>query len=214
MHDADEGAMVTREFWDERYAASHRIWSGRPNPRLVEHVSAMAPGAAIDVGCGEGADAVWLASRGWEVLGVDVSSVALERAREHAVGAGVADRTSWRQLDLVAGDRLPSTADLVSVQFLHLPESVFASVYAGLADSVRPGGRLLVTGHHPADASTGLRNERLAHLLFTPEQVTAVLAPDEWQIEVADAPTREVEGESGPVTVTDSVVLATRRGSV
>ena len=205
--------MFTRDFWDERYSGSERIWSGRPNPRLVEHVSALAPRTVIDVGCGEGADAVWLASRGWEVLGVDVSGVALDRAQEHAVGAGVADRTSWRQLDLVAGERLPVTADLVSVQFLHLPESVFADVYAGLAASVRPGGRLLVCGHHPADASTGLRNERLAHLLFTPEQVTAVLDPEEWQIEVADAPTREVQSEDDPITVTDSVVLATRRDS-
>ena len=203
--------MFTRDFWDERYSTSERIWSGRPNPRLVEHVSSLAPGTAIDVGCGEGADAVWLASSGWDVLGVDVSGVALERARQHAVEAGVADRTTWRQLDLVAGERLPTTADLVSVQFLHLPESVFTAVYAGLAAAVRPGGWLLVTGHHPADAATGLRNERLAHLLFAPERVTALLDLREWRIEVADAPTREVESEGRQVVVTDSVVLASRR---
>ena len=202
--------MFTRAFWDERYSTSERIWSGRPNPRLVEHVSGLAPGTAIDVGCGEGADVVWLAARGWEVVGVDVSGVALDRARQHALEAKVADRTSWVRADLVAGEALPGTADLVSVQFLHLPESVFASVYAGLAAAVRPGGRLLVTGHHPADAATGLRNERLAHLLFAPEQVTALLDTSDWEIRVADAPTREVESEGGPVTVTDSVVLAKR----
>ena len=207
----DEIAMFTQQFWDERYSGSDRIWSGRPNPRLVEHATGMTPGTAIDVGCGEGADVVWLAARGWEVVGVDVSVVALDRARQHAVDAGVSGRTTFRRLDLVAGEPLPGTADLVSAQFLHLPGSVFGPVYGGLAAAVRPGGRLLVTGHHPADASTGLRNERLVHLLFAPEQVTALLDPDEWEIDVADAPTREVEGEGGPVLVTDTVVLATRR---
>jgi SAM-dependent methyltransferase len=204
----DETAMFTREFWDERYGASHRIWSGNPNPRLVEHAAGLTPTTAIDVGCGEGADAVWLASRGWEVTGVDVSQVALDRAGAHAVEAGVADRATFRQVDLVAGDPLAGDADLVSVQFLHLPASVFAPVYAALAAAVRKGGRLLVTAHHPADAATGLRNERLAHLLFGPEQVTALLDPAEWEIEVADAPTREVEHEGKAVTVTDTVVLA------
>jgi SAM-dependent methyltransferase len=208
-----ETAMFTREFWDERYSSSARIWSGRPNPRLVEHVSALTPGAAIDVGCGEGADAVWLATQGWEVTGVDVSEVALERALQHAVEAGVGDRTSWRQVDLVAGEQLPGSADLVSVQFLHLPSSVFAQVYAGIVATVRPGGRLLVVGHHPDDAQTGLRNERLAHLLFTPDAVTALL-DNRWDIEVSDAPTRQVESDGRPVTVTDTVVLASRRGDV
>ena len=160
--------MFTRDFWDERYSTSERIWSGRPNPRLVEHVSALAPGTAIDVGCGEGADAVWLAARGWGVVGVDVSGVALDRARQHALEAGVGDRTTWVQADLVAGEALPGTAD------------------------------------------TGLRNERLAHLLFAPEQVTALLDAHEWETEVADALTREVESDDGPVTVTDSVVFAKR----
>ena len=203
--------MFTQQFWDERYASSDRIWSGLANPRLVEHATEMTPGTAIDVGCGEGADVVWLASNGWKVMGVDVSAVALDRARQHALDAGVSDRTEFRQVDLVAGEPLPGAADLVSVQFLHLPGSVFGPVYASLAAAVRPGGRLLVTGHHPADAATGLRNERLVHLLFAPEQVTALLDPHEWEVVMADAPTREVEGEDGPVLVTDTVVLATRR---
>jgi SAM-dependent methyltransferase len=212
--DSDETAMFTREFWDERYATSARIWSGNPNPRLVEHVSALAPGTAIDVGCGEGADAVWLAAHGWQVTGVDVSSVALERARQHAAEAGVADRISWQQVDLVAGEPLPDQADLVSVQFLHLPASVFGAVYAALADAVRPGGKLLVVGHHPDDAATGLRNERLTHLLFAPHQVAELLDDAEWQVQVSDAPTREVDREGRQVTVTDTVVLATRRPAV
>ena len=202
--------MFTREFWDERYASSHRIWSGLPNPRLVQQASTLTPGTAIDVGCGEGADAVWLASRGWQVTGVDVSEVALKRAREHAAEAGVADRTSWRQVDLVAGDPLPGTADLVSVQFMHLPTAALPPVYAGILAAVRPGGTLLVVGHHPDDAAhAGLRNERLTHLLFTPETVTALL-DDHWDVQVAEAQTREVEHDGEPVTATDTVVVARR----
>jgi SAM-dependent methyltransferase len=202
--------MFTQAFWDERYAASERVWSGQPNPRLVEHAADLPVGVAVDVGCGEGADVVWLAERGWRVTGVDVSVVALERAKQHAGEAGLADRTSWLQADLVAGDALPDGADLVSAQYLHVPTAAFPAVYAAIAAAVRPGGTLLVVGHHPADRDTGLRNPRLSHLLFPPENVTELLDAT-WRIDVAGAPTREVEGESGhPVVVTDTVVLATR----
>jgi len=212
VHDADEPddtAMFTREFWDERYAGSDRVWSGRPNPRLVEHASVLTPGTAIDVGCGEGADVVWLAEHGWQATGVDVSGVALDRARQHAMEAGVDERTTWQQADLVAGDPLPGTADLVSVQYLHLPSSVFADAYAEILAAARPGGTLIVVGHHPDDARTGLRNERLTHLLFPPEAVTALL-DDAWDISVAASPTREVEADGRRVTVTDTVIVANR----
>ncbi|WP_193605063.1 class I SAM-dependent methyltransferase [Nocardioides dongkuii] len=209
-HEAD-AQMFTREFWDSRYAESERIWSGQPNPRLLEHASDLPPGTALDVGCGEGADAVWLARRGWRVTGVDLSTVALERAARHAEEAGVADRCAWQQVDLLAGDPLPE-ADLVSAQFMHLPDPQFATAYAALAAAVRPGGTLLVAAHHPADAGSGLRNPRLLHLLFGPEKVTALLDPGEWDVRVAAAPTREDTRDGRTVTVTDTVVLAVRRG--
>ncbi len=210
--DHDNSQMNTAEFWDERYAGSDRVWSGNPNPWLVEHVAGLAPGAALDIGCGEGADVVWLAERGWQVIGLDVSEVALDRAGAHAAEAGVADRTSWLRADLMAGDRLPRGLDLVSVQFMHLPEDEFRRVFVAIGESVRPGGSLLVVGHHPADAATGLRNAHLSHLLFAPEQLIDVLDPGSWDILVADTPTRETSGRDGdPVTATDTVVLAVRR---
>lgn len=208
----DISHMFTEAFWDERYSASGRVWSGRPNPRLVEQISDVAPGTALDVGCGEGADVVWLALRGWQVTGVDVSGVALERAAAHAAGAGVADRTTWSRADLLAGDPLPSGLDLVSAQFLHVPPPDFARVIGAVAGAVRPGGTLLVVGHHPADSATGLRNAELSRLLYTPERVVAALDPGAWTVLVANAPTREAADADGhPVLVTDTVVRAVRR---
>lgn len=210
MSEIDEQQMFTGTFWDERYAESDRIWSGNPNRRLVEHVAGMTPGTALDVGCGEGADVVWLARHGWQATGVDVSRVALERGALHAEQNGVARHCTWRQVDLLAGDPLP-TADLVSAHFMHLPDPQFATAYAAVAAAVNPGGTLLVAAHHPADAASGLRNERLAHLLFAPEKVTALLDPADWDVVVADAPTREETRDGVTTTVTDTVVKAVRR---
>jgi SAM-dependent methyltransferase len=208
--DNDEQHIFTQQFWDEKYAAIERVWSGRPNQRLVEQAADLPPGIALDVGCGEGADVVWLAERGWRATGVDVSMVALERAARHAGQAGVADRTSWAQVDLMAGDPLPGDADLVSAMYIHIPEADFDRVYTAIAAAVRPGGTLVVAGHHPAESDTHLRNPHLGHLLFPPERVTAVLG-DGWRVDVAEARTREVSGHDGESAIaTDTVVVAVR----
>jgi SAM-dependent methyltransferase len=209
--DRDDAAMFTQEFWDERYAASTRVWSGKPNSRLVEQVTGLAPGRALDVGCGEGADVVWLAQRGWEVTGADVSQVALDRAAAHAADEGVGERTSWARVDVVGGEPLPGGMDLVAAHYLHPPLDLFDTTYGAVLDAVRPGGTLLVVAHHPADAGSGLRNPALAHLLFTPERLVALLDPEHWEVVVAEAPTREVtDADGATVTVTDTVVRALR----
>ena len=211
-HPPDEAAMFTQEFWDERYAGSTRVWSGKPNQRLVEQVAGLTPGRALDVGCGEGADVVWLAQQGWLVVGSDVSQVALDRAAAHAADEGVAERTSWARVDVVGGQPLPGGMDLVTAHYLHPPLDLFATTYGAMVDAVRAGGTLLVVGHHPADAGTGLRNPALAHLLFGPERLVALLHPEAWDVAVAETPTREVTDNDGArITVTDTVVRATRR---
>jgi SAM-dependent methyltransferase len=212
-HD-DVSRMWTQEFWDARYAESDAIWSRNPNPHLVQHVSDLKPGNALDVGSGEGTDALWLASRGWAVTGLDLSQVALDRAAARAaeLGPEVAGRVRWIRADLLAGDdRLPADFDLVSAQFMHVPRSVFDALYANLAGAVRPGGSLLVVGHHPDDLASGARHHDLPDILFPPEQVTALLDPVEWEVVVADAPVRSMEREGEQVTVRDTVVRAVRR---
>jgi SAM-dependent methyltransferase len=208
---SDEADMFTQQFWDERYAGSTRVWSGKPNQRLVEQVAGLAPGRALDVGCGEGADVVWLAQQGWLAAGIDVSQVAIDRGADHAAEAGVADRTTWARVDVLGGQALPGGMDLVTTSFLHPPLSLFAQTYDAIAGAVRQGGTLLVVGHHPADASTGLRNPALAHLLFTPEQVLGRLAADAWDVVVAEGQTRETTNSDGDtITITDTVVRAVR----
>ena len=151
MHEHDgaeqrSGSAAQADEWDTRYSERDRaMWSGRPNGRLVAEVADLTPGRALDVGCGEGADAIWLARRGWTVTAIDVAQVAACRAREAGGLAGVL--VEW-----VCGDALrtpfPSRSfDLVSMQYPALPKAAGDSAVRGLLDTVRPGGLLLGVYH-------------------------------------------------------------------
>src|ERR1700684_3887338 len=120
--DTDPRQWLTPEDWDDRYSGD-ALWSGQPNPMLVHYAAGLAPGRVLDVGSGEGADAIWLATQGWTVTGAAISPVVLERAATFAAEAGpdVAARVSWQQADLLAWAPPESHFDLVSAQFVHLP---------------------------------------------------------------------------------------------
>lgn len=136
--------------WDDRYREhDEAIWSGRPNGRLVVEVGALAPGRALDVGCGEGADAIWLARQGWDVTAVDVSPVAVARARAAAERAGVV--VDWVCDDVLATPFPPASFDLVSLQYSALPQAAGEAAFRALLDAVRPGGVLLAV-YHDLDA--------------------------------------------------------------
>ncbi len=208
---------LTAGFWDERYAGSDRVWSGRPNQRLVEQVADLQPGTALDVACGEGGDAIWLATQGWRVTAVDISQVALAKVAEHAEEAGVADRLKLGFYDALADPRPAGrhTFDLVTVSFLHVPVDDFAAIYRGIADAVAPGGRLLVTAHHPHDVESGTRHDHGPGLLFEPDRVLTTLGVAQpgspWELEVAETPDRVQETADGPLHVRDTVVRLRRR---
>ena len=147
MGENDYDTTVMAAHWDQRYAERDQIWSGRPNVALIAEITGVAPGRALDLGCGEGADAIWLGQQGWQVTGVDVSAVALERAERHAVESGVADQVTFEKHDLALS--LPAGPfDLVQAQFLHstawIPRDDIIRRAAAL---VVPGGLLLVVGH-------------------------------------------------------------------
>jgi SAM-dependent methyltransferase len=153
-------------FWDDLYSASDRIWSGRPNPHLVTEASGLAPGRALDIGSGEGGDAVWLASEGWSVTAVDLSEVALGRAQAHAQDPAqtdpeVAARITWQHRDVLAWAPDAVSFDLVSSQYSHFPTADMHALVERLAAAVTPGGHLLVVGHedhghrHSSDEEKG-----------------------------------------------------------
>ncbi len=140
------GTAAQASEWDTRYSECDRaMWSGRPNGRLVAEIADLAPGRALDVGCGEGADAIWLAQRGWTVTAIDISEVAVSRAREAGGLAGAA--VEW-----VCGDALQTpfaagSFDVVSMQYPALPKAAGDDAVRGLLDTVRPGGLLLAVYH-------------------------------------------------------------------
>jgi SAM-dependent methyltransferase len=208
----DELRMLRQDFWDDRYGSSPQIWSGNPNPHLVDRAARLTPGRAVDVGSGEGADALWLAGRGWEVTAIDVSPVALGKGADRAVAAGpeIAERIAWTQADVLEWGPEEGAFDLVSAQFMHLPPEPRAALFTRLAAGVAPGGTLLIVGHHPVDlAPEGYGH--LHHLRFTADEVVGLLDPEGWEVVLADAPSRIVERAGGPVTMHDARLEARRR---
>ena len=218
--------------WDDMYRSRPRVWSGRPNPQLVAEAAGLTPGTALDLGCGEGADALWLAERGWTVTAVDVSAVALERAAGHAAESEAGHRVTWLQRDLETWQP-EEKFDLVSAQFLHSTEMPWQRSHRIAADAVRPGGTLLVVGHHPDGMppwsshsqashshSSGAEDHSAGHSgtarYFTVEQLVEELGitRPEWSLEVAESREREATGPDGQVAIlADAVVRAVRLGS-
>ncbi|WP_399084058.1 class I SAM-dependent methyltransferase [Streptomyces sp. BBFR2] len=194
-------------FWEARYRDSERVWSGDPNPLLVREVTALTPGTALELGCGEGADAVWLAGRGWHVTGVDISATALERAAAHAADAGVTERTDWQRHEL--GVTFPEgTYDLVSAQFLQSPVALDQGrVLAPAARAVAPGGTLLLVLHGGWPSWQGEHDHPFDAVFPTLDGVLEQLAlPDTWQVETREAVERPAPSPEGaPGTRVDLV---------
>ena len=172
-----EGMTTLEAWWETFYAENGSRWSGRPNASLVSEAGELPAGRALDVGCGQGADAIWLAQQGWTVTGVDVSATALTAAEAAADAAGVAGAISWERHDV--GASLPEGPfDLVTTSYLHSPVEIpRGEILRAAAGVVAPGGTLLVIGHAPSD-------EHPHADLPTLEEVRADLAPvtDGWAV--------------------------------
>lgn len=189
-------------YWDDRYSTSDRIWSGRANPQLVAEAEHLEAGRALDVGSGEGGDAVWLASRGWTVTAIDLSEVALSRAEAAAADtleAGDAARITWEHHDVLTWTPPEAAFDLVSAQYAHFPSADMAPLTTRLAAAVAPGGTLLVVGHE----KTG-HHSIGPDFFFTAGDLGALLDPALWSItaELRAHPHREGS---------DEVMVARRR---
>jgi len=193
-----------RERWDERHAARDTIESPEPDPTLIEEIVGLRPGRALDLGTGDGRNAVWLASRGWRVTAVDFSRVALARGRALAQASEV--DVEWQLADLLEWEPPAASFDLVTLFFIHLPREERRGVYARAAVAVGPGGTLLIVGHDRANLSDGVGGPQDPAVLFTPGEIAADLAG--FTVERAAAVRRPRHGGRGAI---DAVVRAVRQ---
>ena len=212
-HPEHDSPVSAAQVWDEKYLSRAKIWSGEPNPQLIAEAAHLPPGTALDLGCGEGADAIWLASRGWTVTGVDVSAVALERAKAHAQERGQSGNITLLRQDLatwVPGELF----DLVTAQFLHSTVMPWQQALQLAAAAVRTGGTLLIVGHHPAGLPPwGQHHDHAAERFYTAEQLAGELGIEapQWQLDVVDTRHRSATGPDGEAAaLTDAVLRATR----
>ena len=212
-HTHSEGGpdMFEPAAWEERYAGPEKVWSGNPNAQLVAEVSKLTPGTALDVGCGEGGDVIWLAEQGWRVTGADFSARGLERAARHAVAAGMADRIDWWQVDARTFAAEGRSFDLVSTHFLHPPDGGMVQVVGRLTGAVAPGGHLLVVGHAPSEIFTQL-SESHRRAMFTAEDLLPGL-PEDFEPLVVEQRPRSMVRDGVRVDVHDSTLLARKRSS-
>ena len=213
-------------FWEQRYAGAEPIWSGHVNQTLAEVVGDLAPGSSLDLGCGEGGDALWLAERGWRAIGIDLSATAIARARARAEKLGLSAEFVAADLGLwvEAGEGVDGSAapfDLITASFLQSPvalprERILRAALSRLA----PGGRLVLVSHAAPPpwaqhdhAAHGAHDPTRGPHFITPEDELAALGPleSEFAVLVAELRQREVADPQGSLAqIDDSVVVVQR----
>jgi SAM-dependent methyltransferase len=201
-----ENAAVEREDWNRKHGEAGLLFGAEPNRFLVAEVENLPPGRALDLACGSGRNAVWLAARGWRVTAVDFSEVALEQARALAAARGV--EVEWVAADVLDWQPAAEAFDLVVVLYLQLPPNERRAALAAAASAVAPGGTLLVVGHDLQNLNGGHGGPKDPRVLFTPEQVAAELPGLE--IEKGERVLRPVETDDGQVQAIDALVRARR----
>jgi len=195
--------------WEDRYAGVTAVWSGRPNAALVDHTAHLTPGRALDLGAGEGRDAVWLAERGWDVTAVDFAATGLARGEQAAAAAGL--RVRWVHADVTtwASDE---QFDLVTSHFIHLTPERRTGFVTRAASMVAPGGTLLLVGHDALDLAAPVGRPRDRAMFPGAQQVRDELLATggAWTVEVAHAVPRAITTSDGVVTLHDTVLRAVR----
>ena len=216
--------------WDKRYSGPELVWGAGPNRFVAQEVAELTPGTAVDLGTGEGRNAIWLAEQGWRVTAVDFSSVGLDRAARLAAERGVsvewvhASLLDWRPGATQPGAAQPratppetarpgaaqpeTTYDLVLLAYIQLPPDSLARVFRAAADAVAPGGTLLVIGHDRDNISRGYGGPQDPSRLYTTAAVTAEL--DGLTVRRAEQVLRPVSTPDGERTAIDTLVRAVR----
>lgn len=191
--------------WNQRYAGRELIWTAAPNQFLVAEVESLSPGRALDLGCGEGRNAVWLAEQGWNVTAVDFSDVGVGKGREMAANRGV--EVDWVVEDLNSYQPQGGGFDLVIDFYIHLPPDQRQALTRKGATAVAPGGTLLIVGHHLDNLETGYGGPQDPELLHRPDVISSGLA--DLAVVKAKRVERVVETDGSSVVAIDSLVRAT-----
>jgi SAM-dependent methyltransferase len=199
-------APVDREAWNRRYAGSELLWTAQPNRFLVAEAAELPPGRALDLACGEGRNAVWLAEQGWQVAGVDFSDVALAKARKLAAARSV--EVDWTQADLRDYRPAPGAYDLVLLFYLQLPEQERRPIVRAAADALAPGGTLLLVAHDSSNLEHGHGGPKDSAVLYTPADIVADLDGSGLEIERAELVERPVKTPAGERTALDALLRA------
>ena len=192
--------------WDTRYRASDLVWGGEPNRFVAEEFTGTPPGRALDLGAGEGRNAIWLAGLGWQVTAVDFSAVAVDRARRLAEQRGAT--VDWVVADLRDYQPPPGVFDAVVVAYLHLPPADLNVVLGRAAQALAPGGRILVVGHDVTNIEHGIGGPQDPGILHTPQAIVADLPG--LTVRRAERVRRPVQTEDGVVHAIDTLVSAVR----
>jgi len=190
--------------WDQRYATTELVWGAGPNRFLVAEVAGLTPGRALDLGCGEGRNAIWLAELGWQVTGVDFSEMGLDKARRLAADRGV--EVNWVRADLLEYQPDRGAFDLVIVMYLQLLADQVSVVMKRASAALAPGGTLLVVGHDLLNLSEGHGGPQNPEVLFTPADIERDLPG--LGIERAERVLRPVTVDGREVTAIDALVRA------
>ena len=193
--------------WDERYRSAELVWGAGPNQAFARAVADLPPGYALDLACGEGRNAIWLAEHRWQVTAVDFSQVALDRARDLAAERGVA--VDVRNEDVRTWVPPRRAFDLVALLYLHIPSADLRRVHARAADAVAAGGTLIILGHDRQNLDHGHGGPQDGDRLLVPEVVATQVG--DLDVVSAETITREVSGDP-PVIALDALIRATRRG--
>ena len=196
--------------WDERYAGAELIWSAGPNQFVEAELGDLPPGRALDLAGGEGRNARWLASRGWEVTAMDFSPVAIEKGRRLSKEAG--DKVEWAVGDALTAV-LPPDLDLVVIAYLQLPEAERATAVRRAFDALRSGGRLLVIAHDSTNLTEGTGGPQDSSVLYTAEDILGYLSGSGFEVVRAERVQREVataDGHGPSGTAWDALVHVQR----
>lgn len=212
QHHHDEAAVDPTTFWEGLYAEQEQRWSGRVNAVLQQVASTLEPGAALDLGCGEGGDVVWLAQQGWRAVGVDISATAVGRARVAAAGAGLGvGQAEFLVADLAELD-IPGPFDLVTASFFQSPvELPRDQVLRRAGELVATGGHLLITSHAAAPKGSNHEDTDFSEYLPDAQLESLALPEDAWETVVAEVRSRMAMRDGEESEFLDSVVLLRRR---